>query len=114
MVNVPMIESKQMSTSIQEFDTHSSEGTYPEPEVLAYMERQAESFEQMRSHLLSQYLGKYVLFEDGQVLDADENEAALVIRAYGETAPRPLFIKKVLPFDPQPIVRTPFRSAFFS
>jgi hypothetical protein len=81
---------------------------YPSPEVLAYMERQAEQYEQMRSHLIEQYLNQYIWFEDGQVLDADPDHATLVIRAYGNGEPRPLFIKKVLPIEPQLRVRSPF------
>lgn len=80
-----------------------------DPEVLAYMNRQSDLFDEMRSELLSKYQGKWVAFKDGQVLDADEDEAALTKRVYAETGPRDLLIKKVLPEDPQPVVRTPFR-----
>lgn len=82
---------------------------YPSPEVLAYMEQQAEEFEKMRSQLVKTHLGQYVWFESGQVLDADEDFEALAIRVCREDENRPLFIKKVLLQDPNPIVRTPFR-----
>ena len=81
---------------------------HPESQVLEYMEHQAELFEQMRSQLIEQFLGQYVLFENGQVLDFDQDYAALVVRAYGEGEPRPLFIKKVLKEEPRLMVRTPF------
>jgi hypothetical protein len=81
--------------------------TYPPPEVLAYMERQAEQYEQQRSHLVERYLNQYIWFEDGQVLDTDPDHATLVIRAYGDGEPRPLFVKKVLSTEPQLMVRSP-------
>jgi hypothetical protein len=82
--------------------------SYPDPEVLEYIKYQAQLFDQKRSELLKQYDGQFVWFEDGEVLDTDPDQAALVIRAYSKTGPRPLLIKKVLPEDPKPIVRTPF------
>ncbi|GAP95302.1 hypothetical protein [Leptolyngbya sp. NIES-2104] len=83
--------------------------TYPSAEVLVYMEQQAEEFERMRSQLVETHLNQYVWFEGGQVLDADENSEALAIRVCREDENRPLFIKKVVFQDPQPVVRTPFR-----
>jgi hypothetical protein len=68
----------------------------------------AQLFDQKRSELLKQYDGQFVWFENGEVLDIDPDQAALVIRAFSKTDPRPLLIKKVLPEDPKPIVRTPF------
>jgi hypothetical protein len=82
---------------------------YLESQVLSYMEHQAELFEQMRSQLIAQYLGKYALFENGQVLDVDDDYSALVVRSYGAGEPRPLFIKKVLQEEPRLVVRTPFK-----
>jgi len=35
----------------------------PDPEILNYMEQQAEIFNQKKPELLNQYLGKYILFE---------------------------------------------------
>ncbi len=82
---------------------------YPDPDVLDYIEHQAQLFDQMRPELLKHYRGQYVWFEDGNVLDTDEDRAALTIRAYNRTGLRPLLIKKVCAEDPQPLVRTPFR-----
>jgi hypothetical protein len=82
--------------------------SYPDPAVLEYIEYQAQLFDQKRSELLKQYDRQFVWLEDGEVLDTDPDQAALVIRAYSKTGPRPLLIKKVLPEDPKPIVRTPF------
>lgn len=86
-----------------------SSQTYPSPEILEYMERQAELFEQMRSHLVEQYLNQYVWFEDGQVRDADPDHTTLIIRAYGDGEPRPLFVRKVTSIEPRLLVRTPFQ-----
>lgn len=82
---------------------------YPDPEVLEYIEHQAQLFDQMRPELLKHYRDQYVWFEDGNVFDSDENQTVLVIRIYSKTGPRPLLIKKVRSEDPQPFVRTPFR-----
>jgi hypothetical protein len=83
--------------------------TYPDPKVLDYIEHQAQLFDQMRPELLKHYREQYVWFEDGNVLDTDEDRAALAIRVYNRTGLRPLLIKKVCSEDPQPLVRTPFR-----
>lgn len=82
---------------------------YSSLEVLAYMERQAELFEQSKAQLLEQFLNQYIWFEDGQVLDSDDNHEALVLRAYGDGEPRPLFIRKVVKVEPQFDVRSPIR-----
>jgi hypothetical protein len=81
--------------------------TYPDSAILEYMEHQAGLFEQMRAQLVAQYLGQYILFEDGQVLDADEDHAVLVLRTYEKTGLRPLFVRRVLEAEPQLGVRTP-------
>ncbi|MEB3295216.1 MAG: hypothetical protein VKJ24_18840 [Synechococcales bacterium] len=83
----------------------------PSREILDYMERQAALFEQMKSDLLEQYCNQFVWFEDGKVLDADKNHEVLVLRVYGEGAPRPLFVKKVVPIEPKLCIRSPFLSA---
>jgi hypothetical protein len=74
---------------------------YPAPELMAYMEQQANLFEKAKDRLLEQFLGRYVWFEDGQVLDSDLNHEALVLRIYGEGEPRPLFIRKVMTVEPK-------------
>jgi hypothetical protein len=95
---------------LKESESSDKQGVYPEPEVLEYMECQARVFEENRKVLLSQYAGMYVIFEDGQVLDADKDEAALVMRAYSKTGPRHLFVKKVIAEEPKLTVRVPSMS----
>jgi len=103
---------KQLITDLQEAlnlatDKLDKPSAYPEPKVVEYMEHQSQLFEEKRKELLNQYAGMYVIFEDGQVLDADKDEAALVKRAYSETGPRHLFIKKVLTEDPKLTINVP-------
>ncbi len=79
---------------------------YPAPEVSAYMEQQADLFDRAKPQLIETYLSQYVWFENGQVLDADFNHEALVLRIYGTEAPRPLFIRKVVIAEPRFLVRS--------
>lgn len=68
--------------------------------ILAYMDSQAEQFSEAKTQLLPQYEGLYVLFENGTMLDSDADEEALVLRAFEETGPRPLFVRRVLAQEP--------------
>ena len=81
-----------------------------DPEVLAYMERQSSLYQKHQAQLHQTYLGQYVLFEDGNVLDADADFEALVLRTFENEAPRDVFIKQVGSSDELPLVRTPFLS----
>jgi hypothetical protein len=87
----------------------STSTPYPTSEVLDYMERQAELFEQSKAQWVEAFLNQYVWFEDGQVLDSDVNHEALVLRIYGDGEPRPAFVKKVVAVEPQLQVRSPLR-----
>lgn len=78
---------------------------YPDPEISIYMARQAEIYERMKPKLLEQYCGMYIWLEDGRVIDADESEEALALRALAKTGPRHLFLKKVIPEEPQLSIR---------
>jgi hypothetical protein len=80
--------------------------TYPAPEIVAYMEQQADMFEAAKPQLIEQFLGRYVWCENGQVLDSDVDREALVLRIYGDGVPRPLFIRKVMTSEPKLIVRS--------
>jgi hypothetical protein len=80
--------------------------TYPAPEIVAYMEQQADLFEAAKPQLIEQFLGRYVWCENGQVLDSDVDREALVLRIYGDEVPRPLFIRKVMTSEPKLIVRS--------
>ena len=79
---------------------------YPAPELMVYMEQQADLFEKAKDMLVEQFLDRYVWFENGQVLDADPSHEALVLRIYGDGEPRPLFIRKVVITEPKLLVRS--------
>lgn len=50
----------------------------------------------MQPALLKQYSGKWVLFEDGRVLDADEDYQGLLQRIKDKKTYRVVFVRKVL------------------
>ena len=83
-----------------------SQNVYPSEETQFYIEKQARLFEQHRDKLIAQYLGKYVLFEDGAVIDCGEDKITLTKAAYKKGGSRPLFIKKVVKETPKPTVWT--------
>lgn len=85
--------------------TSGESETSPDFEILQYMKRQAELYEQQRSELVLQYQGKYIWFENGQVLDADADFARLMGRSYAKTRTDPRFIRLVTLEDPQYRVR---------
>jgi hypothetical protein len=107
---LPQSTMAKQPSVLKDSESSDKQGVYPEPEVLEYMECQARLFEENRKVLLSQYAGMYVIFEDGQVLDADKDEAALVMRSYSKTGPRHLFVKKVIAEEPKLTVRVPSMS----
>ena len=41
---------------------------YPAPELIAYMEQQADLFEKAKAMLIEQFLDRYVWFEDGHLV----------------------------------------------
>jgi hypothetical protein len=83
--------------------------TYPAPELLEYMEQQAETFDRVKPQLIDRFLNQYVWFENGEVLDSDVDHETLLLRCYGEGEPRPLFVRKVVRAEPQYVVRSPSR-----
>jgi hypothetical protein len=73
---------------------------YIEPERLRYIEHQGELFEAAKPALIEQYLGEYVAFEDGQVLDHDVDRQALAARVYEKYGYRDFLMKKVRMKEP--------------
>jgi hypothetical protein len=57
-------------------DLYPNEGSYQ------YINKQAKLFEECLAELISRYGGKYVVFEDGKVIDLDENEDTLLERIW--------------------------------
>jgi predicted HTH domain antitoxin len=61
-----------------------------------YISRQATQFEQMKTQLNNdEYLEKWVWFEDGKILDSDENHQALLKRVSAKVGERVVFIQKI-------------------
>lgn len=61
-----------------------------------YISRQATQFEQMKTQLNNdEYLEKWVWFEDGNILDSDENHQALLKRVSAKVGERVVFIQKI-------------------
>lgn len=88
------IADRQSLKQIQEFS---------DVEVLDFMERQAALFGQMKGELLKEFEGLFILFENGQVLDADTDESALFLRNYSDL--KSIFIKKVVEVEPPLSIR---------
>ena len=59
------------------------------------MERQGRLYEEAKPALIEEYLGEYVAFEDGKVLDHDVDDQALAKRVYAKYGYRDLIMKKV-------------------
>lgn len=81
---------------------------YPNIETRKYLQRQSELYKQNKPQLLDKYAGMYIIFEDGKVIDADEDETALVMRTYETMGVRDLFVKKVITDEPNLVARVPF------
>jgi len=64
----------------------------PEPASLV---RNRTAFLSMKEQLLESHLGQYVAFKDGEFVDADPDETALVLRLYDRFGVVPLYVKKV-------------------
>jgi hypothetical protein len=68
---------------------------YPNRQTYIYMERQGKIFDDMLPTLAKHYAGKYVHFEDGKVLDYDDNKSRLVTRVLEKDSSKQTFIEKV-------------------
>lgn len=51
----------------------------PDPKILDYMDHQAQLFDEKKSELLDYYLGKYIFFENGTVIDSDDHQTTFSI-----------------------------------
>jgi hypothetical protein len=74
--------------------------------MMAYLERQADIFEQLRSELIANYLGQYVWLVDKQVMDSDRDFATLFDRVVNQVGDAPIFIRQVVSEVKSPIVRS--------
>jgi hypothetical protein len=80
-----------------------------EKQVKEYIDKQSRLFQKNKQDLIRIYDGKYILFEDGAVLDTGNSRAELAMRAYQKHGMKPLFIEKVTSAtEIIPSVWTPF------
>ena len=68
---------------------------YIDIERLKYIEHQGNLFKEAKPELIKHYLGEYVAFEDGKVLDNDTDRQALAERVYEKYGYRDLIMKRV-------------------
>ena len=74
----------------------------PAPE-LSKGEREYQAFLRMLPELLKQYAGKHVAIHEGQVVDVDDDDIALIKRVRMKVGGVPIHVGLVV--DPQPISR---------
>ena len=77
---------------------------------LEYLDRQKNLYESIKPELVDRYLGAFVAFEDGRVLDHDSSEQTLVQRVYQQYGYRDLLIKQVWLEEPHLSVAGVFHS----
>lgn len=68
---------------------------YPDDESYQYMETQGQLFDMSVSKLSNKYKNMYVHFEDGKVLDYDEDEETLIDRVLENNNYQDVFIERV-------------------
>jgi hypothetical protein len=71
--------------------------------VLTKGEREYQTFLRLLPELLKTYAGKYVAIHDGQVVDCDTDDIALVLRVRARVGYVPIHVGLVA--EPQPIFR---------
>jgi hypothetical protein len=62
--------------------TNGVEGLFWSQDAYSYITKQSDLFDAMLPELVEQYAGMYVLFEDGNVIDADLDEDILLDRVW--------------------------------
>lgn len=78
---------------------------YTSPDRAA-MEREQAAFQQMLPDLLTHYQGQYVAIYQEQVIDHDQDQAALVMRL-DQTHPDAIVLVKLVTAKPDPLLRMP-------
>jgi hypothetical protein len=84
--------------------------THLETSRLEYLDRQKNLYENVKPELVDRYLGEFIAFEDGRVLDHDLNERSLIERVYRDYGYRDLLIKQVWLEEPHLSVAGMFSS----
>ena len=55
---------------------------YPDEDSYRYITNQSKKFEEILPELIAEHGGKYIVFEDGRVIDSDESEDVLLDRLW--------------------------------
>lgn len=79
---------------------------YPDEETYIYMEEQGRMFDDVLPNLIDEYGGKYVYFENGKILDSDEDVNELTRRVCLSALDKQIFIERVpsKPIEVQPAI----------
>lgn len=86
---------EQLHNNIDTARESTIKNLYPDDESYIYMETQGLLFDQALSELRKKYKNMYVHFENGQVLDYDENEDILIDRVLENNNYQDVFIEKL-------------------
>lgn len=76
-------------------ETEIAKNLYPDLETYYFMQKQAELFEEKLPELIQNYEGKYVYFENGEVLAVDNDEEKLLDLVEEKYGLKPMLIEKV-------------------
>jgi hypothetical protein len=85
-----------VSTNHIEYDHVDGEEAFSRRKVSQQaFERERAAYEKLAESLRPQYEGLYVAIRDGQVVDSDADELALIARVYDRFGYGPLYVRKV-------------------
>jgi hypothetical protein len=86
---------------MQEQELDKSRVEYFDRQQTLYVRGASLEENRAKADIVQKYLGEFIAFEDGEVLDHDHNEPALLARVYAKQGYRDLLIKKVWDLDPE-------------
>ncbi|MGI0479625.1 DUF5678 domain-containing protein [Geminocystis sp. CENA526] len=76
-------------------DTEIAKSLYPDLQTYHFIQKQAQLFEEKLPELMKNYQGKYVYFENGEVLAFDNDEEKLLDFVEEKYGVKSMFIEKV-------------------
>lgn len=76
-------------------ETEIAKSLYPDLETYYFIQKQAQLFEEKLPEMMENYQGKYVYFENGEVLAFDSDEERLLDFVEEKYGLKPMFIEKV-------------------
>jgi hypothetical protein len=105
---MPDFEQHRLSERTQDVNTFIDQGVGRGSNQNAYLDTQNKLFENQKDALLSLYEGKYVIFKDGEVILAEDNEVKLIDMAYQKLGfSQPFLLRQVLREEPEYRIDTP-------